>query len=272
MRGGLIRDTMKSQSVFNAFRSLTEQLPHEPIVPTRMGPFHEIVNLNLTIQDPRNRLAVFTDDWEGFESYLAAQWVWYATGQQDTWIKRFHPSAWERVSNESKDVNSNYGQYVWKEGQFKHCLNLLKEDPSSRRAVIMLNRKEVALSQTKDHICTTSLQFLVRNDHLHMITTMRSNELNFGFRTDVFFFTLLQEIMATELGCQLGEYYHNVGSFHAAKDGFVDTTASLFCQWPRYEKGELEDLLDPRLKGQFSLTQHLRKLMAFYESSTDSRA
>lgn len=263
---------MKSTSVFDAFRSLSEQLAREPIVHTRLGPFHEIVNLNLTIHDPLKRVAVFFDDWEGFDNYLAAQWVWYARGGQDTWITRFHPTAWNRVTPESKDINSNYGQYVWKEGQFNHCLDILKKDPSSRRAVIMFNRKEVALSATHDHICTTSLQFLVRGDQLHLITTMRSNELNFGFRTDVFFFTLLQEIMAIELGCEIGEYHHNVGSFHVAKDDFVDTKASLLGQWPRYEKGELTDLLDPSLKGKFSLTQHFKKLMSFYEPSTDSRA
>jgi thymidylate synthase len=237
-----------------------------------MGPYHEVVNLNLTIRDPLDRFAIFSNDWPGFENYLAAQWLWYAMGQQDTWIKRFHPSAWERVPHGSSDINSNYGRYVWKEGQFKHCLKLLKEDSSSRRAVIMLNRREVAQSSTKDHICTTSLQFIMRNGALHMITTMRSNELNFGFRTDVFFFTLLQEIMATELDCQVGEYYHNVGSFHVAENSCRPLYRPLHCYCPRYERGELDDLLDPQLKGQFSLTRHLRKLMAFYEPSTDARA
>ena len=272
---------MKSLSVLSAFRSLTEQLRHEPVTPTRLGPYHEIVNLNLTIHDPRNRVAIFPDDWEGFEKYMAAQWVWYSMGLQDTWLKTFHPTAWDHVPHGSTDINSNYGQYVWREGQFNYCLNLLKQDPSSRRAVITLNRKEVALSSTQDHICTTSLQFLVRNGKLHLITTMRSNELNFGFRTDTVFFTLLQEIMATELGYPMGEYHHNVGSFHVAKDCFVCTEISLISRWPRYERGELEGLttisysgtnrLGPALKGQFSLTQHFNKLLTFYESSTDPR-
>lgn len=262
---------MKSPNVLSAFRSLTERLGQEPIVQTRLGPYHEIVNLTLTVQCPLDRVAIFKDDWVGFENYLAAQWIWYSKGLQDTWIKPFHPKAWERVSHDCTDINSNYGQYVWKEGQFAHCLHLLQQDPSSRRAVILLNRKDVALSPTKDHICTTSLQFLMRDGRLHMITTMRSNELNFGFRTDVFFFMLLQEIMATELGLQLGEYHHNVGSFHVAKDEFLHTGTGLSCMWPAYSRGELEDLLALTPKREFSLTRHIARLMEFYESSTDSR-
>jgi len=122
------------------------------------------------------------------------------------------------------DNNSNYGRYIFQDlyqckSQFYHCLNLLEEDPTTRQAIIVINSPDVHWSDTSDHICTTSFQFLIRDGRLHMITTMRSNELLFNFRTDVHFFTFLQQFMLVFLkpkhvGLTLGDYHHNVGSMH----------------------------------------------------------
>jgi thymidylate synthase len=43
---------------------------------------------------------------------------------------------------------------------------------------------------------------------------MRSNDVMVGSAYDMFSFTLMQEAMAVELGCELGSYYHQVGSWH----------------------------------------------------------
>ena len=43
---------------------------------------------------------------------------------------------------------------------------------------------------------------------------MRSNDLMLGFGYDVFFFTLLQDMLATELDTTIGWYQHAVGSLH----------------------------------------------------------
>ena len=43
-------------------------------------------------------------------------------------------------------------------------------------------------------------KFLIRDNKLNMITTMRSNDIYLGFTYDVFIFTLMQEILANELG------------------------------------------------------------------------
>src|SRR5262249_5641171 len=49
---------------------------------------------------------------------------------------------------------------------------------------------------------------------LHMMTSMRSNDVYFGLPHDVFAFTFLQEIVARTLSLELGAYHHSVGSLH----------------------------------------------------------
>jgi thymidylate synthase len=55
---------------------------------------------------------------------------------------------------------------------------------------------------------------LVRDNRLHMLTSMRSNDAWFGLPHDIFTFTILQELVARSLGLELGEYKHVVGSLH----------------------------------------------------------
>jgi len=137
----------------------------------------------------------------------------------------------------------------------------------------MFNRREVAMSSTNDHICTTSVQFLVRDSKLHLITTMRSNELNFGFRTDVVFFTMLQEIMASLLNVAMGTYYHNVGSLHVKETNITHAHATLI-DWPRFHPMEFNDILSLRdffddvkpKPSNFELTSHLLLDLKFFKS------
>jgi thymidylate synthase len=66
--------------------------------------------------------------------------------------------------------------------------------------------------------CTISLQYLIRDDKLYAITTMRSNDAYLGFRNDLYCFTELQKKMAKELNVELGWYQHQVGSLHLYHD------------------------------------------------------
>jgi thymidylate synthase len=73
-------------------------------------------------------------------------------------------------------------------------------------------------AEVSDVPCTVSIQFLVRNGQLDLITHMRSNDLYFGFPYDVFLFTFWHEMMSLDLGLPLGRYHHFVGSLHIYED------------------------------------------------------
>ena len=78
---------------------------------------------------------------------------------------------------------------------------------------------------TKDLPCTVSLQFLIRDNKLHLIVNMRSNDLFMGFCYDVIIFTLWQEKMLVELKeffpeLKNGHYYHNANSMHIYSNNY----------------------------------------------------
>jgi thymidylate synthase len=93
-------------------------------------------------------------------------------------------------------------------------IRLLKEKPTSRRAVIQLYDAEDIAGSWKEIPCTCSLQFSLRDGSLDLLAHMRSNDATLGLPHDIFAFTMLQEIIARSIGAKLGSYHHSVGSLH----------------------------------------------------------
>jgi len=250
-----------------------------PRVYQRVGMVRELLNARITIERPLPCAICLTTDPVDFNRYLATQFAWYARATQDTQIAEYHPELWQRAKK--GDVNSNYGAYTFIEGQLFCCIKLLEKDPGTRRAVMIFNRPSVVRSATNDHICTTSVQFLLRQGRLHAIVTMRSNELHTSFRADTNFFMVLQAGVAACLGVEVGKYHHNVGSLHISDSNIDKPCHTTVHLWPKFEApNELEQLLE---LGSFfgdipivrpnpgKLYSYLRALLDSYEPTTLTR-
>jgi thymidylate synthase len=88
-------------------------------------------------------------------------------------------------------------------------------DASSRRAVLNLSEPDYVLDPAlRDVACASTLQFLIRDGRLHAVVNMRSNDAVWGLPYDIFLFSMLQELLASDLGLPLGSYFHFVGSLH----------------------------------------------------------
>lgn len=150
-------------------------------------------------------------------SYLFGEWLWYFTGRNDMKFISKYGAMWEKLSDDGITNNSAYGYLMQKAfgfNQVEKIIDLLSEDPTSRRAVINLNTPNKNVIETKDEPCTIALQFLIRNNKLYCTTMMRSNDIWLGFPYDVAFFTELQKYIADRLEIAYGSYTHFVVSMH----------------------------------------------------------
>lgn len=119
-------------------------------------------------------------------------------------------------SDDGKTMYGNYGKRI--SGCLKTVIEKLKKDNNSRSAVLNIYNNSDLFMLTKDIPCTETIQFFVRDNKLHMIVNMRSNDMVWGTPYDVFMFTNLQMVIANTLGLEYGCYYHNVGSIHLYDD------------------------------------------------------
>lgn len=99
--------------------------------------------------------------------------------------------------------------------QLRHVVRKIHADRDTRQAIITLwDPRRDNIEAKADYPCTVSLKFYVRNERLHMITDMRSNDFWLGLAFDVFQFTQVQLTLCNVLDCMPGRYLHQAGSLH----------------------------------------------------------
>lgn len=146
-----------------------------------------------------------------------AEFLWYMTGNASAELVAKYLPNWRNYANEQGFVNSNYGVYWHK--YLPRVIDLLKNDKHSRQAVLNIYHAGDA-PFGKDTPCTLTIQFVIRNNALHMIVMMRSNDVWYGFSIDQFCNSLLHQLVWHELletypDLELGQYVHHAGSMHA---------------------------------------------------------
>ena len=189
-----------------------------------------------TISNPRDRL-LNIDCRSNIKKYIFGELLWYLSGRDDVEFISKYSKIWARLADDGLHNNSAYGKYIFKPmpkigfgsyygesysefvgnldnymSQWDFVKETLKKDPYSRQAVIHI--KPIQMYNTKDTTCTYFLQFFIRNNKLNMVACMRSNDVLKGTTFDVFMFTFMQELMAAELGVELGTYTHIACNLH----------------------------------------------------------
>lgn len=180
----------------------------------------EIINANLVLLDPtRNTMCQCMRKMP--IRYAIGELLWYDSRNRTAKAIEPFSTFWKNIAESDGNVNSNYGYCIhdkWDFDQWEFVKDILTKDPTSRQAIIHIKEpRDLREYPTKDVNCTIALQFLIRDNQLHMITTMRSNDVWLGLPYDVFNFTCMQIRMAMELGLDIGVYYHNAGSLHLYK-------------------------------------------------------
>jgi len=160
------------------------------------------------------------------EDYIARELEWYLLQSLNIKdIPGVTPKIWENVADDQGYINSNYGYLVFNDGnysQYNNCLETLKKDPESRRAIIIYTRPNIQHEYNKngrsDFICTNTVQYLIRNKVLNTIVTMRSNDAIFGYANDLAWQTYIRDKLSSDLSLDSeilkGKIYWNVGSLH----------------------------------------------------------
>lgn len=98
--------------------------------------------------------------------------------------------------------------------QFHRIYDTLRDQKDTRRAVAIVHNPVQESYESPDIACTISLSYLIRDDKLHAITNMRSNDARIGLCLDTFTFQFYQQLFAADLEVGLGSYTHITNSLH----------------------------------------------------------
>lgn len=150
--------------------------------------------------------------------------IWMMAGRDDVaWISQFN-SRMKEFSDDGQTFNGAYG-HRWRAywyDQLRFVATLLKEDPSTRRAVLTMwdADSDLLFQDSKDLPCNTQIYFRVRPDGIgsHLTTTVlnRSNDIIWGlYGSNAVHFSVLHEWMAAASQSSAGPMITLSNSFHA---------------------------------------------------------
>ncbi|UNU44528.1 thymidylate synthase [Sphingopyxis sp. YF1] len=178
------------------------------------GDHRELIGVSIRIGHPRARLSRSND--RGLPFSALGEFLWYLTKSDDIdFITAYIPNYKKEIGPDGR-INGAYGPRLFSTyglDQIEAVIDLLERKPHTRRAVLQLYAAK-DLKIDAEVPCTTTLQFFIRDEKLHLMASLRSNDAYLGLPHDVFCFTMLQEMIANRLGVGLGEYIQMVGSFH----------------------------------------------------------
>lgn len=246
---------------------------------SRAGATREIIGHHFSIENPRECWAGGGRKGSQSLGYGFAELLWYLSGSDTMDMLGVYAPSYLRFCNDGR-ARGAYG-YRWRNnpgiapfqiGSLATAVDLLRKNPHDRRAVVaMWDSGDVAqayIGEWNDIPCTLSIQYLIRDDKLHSIVTMRSNDLWLGGVYDPFTFCQLQCLVAAVLGCDVGHYHHRVGSFHmyeknaeAIQAVIADHLENGVMQWmsPPIDKKEAYHLIyDPQDSPLLDAECHLR--------------
>jgi thymidylate synthase len=129
------------------------------------------------------------------QEYVNAELDWYLSGStniNDIYGKdREPPQAWQYSSDDFGNINSNYGYLIFDPlyyQQYEMVLQELINNSDGRRASMIYTRPSIWIEYNEngknDFICTNSVTYYIRDNYLHAVVQMRSNDVVFGYKND----------------------------------------------------------------------------------------
>lgn len=205
-------DEVYVQAVSNIMDYGTEVDPRGLVV-------KEIQGLHIKVNEPWKH--VITNNERKMDlRFAVGEFLWYLDKDDSLERMLFYNKRYKNFSDDGNSLHGAYGPRIFKTA-WANAKNKLRSDTHSRQAVINIYDTNVDLKKaTKDVPCTLSMHFMIRNNKLQLFVNMRSNDLIWGFPYDTFSFTMFQELMAKEIGVEMGSYHHYINSAHIYKRHF----------------------------------------------------
>ena len=131
---------------------------------------------------------------------------------------------WTKFLEGNNKFSYQYAERLWTNDQFRTVINCLKNDAGTRQAVLSVWNSDKDMDGHKlgggNRIpCSLNYQFMIRNNRLHCIYSMRSNDFLGHHVIDLYCATGLMEYVVKELkdtypDLKVGSLTYVCGSLH----------------------------------------------------------
>jgi len=199
-------------------------------------------NYNYTLDNNRYPLLT-TKKMNGYRwDSMIHELLWYLSGEEHIRNLQGHTSIWDAWADEDGNLDTAYGRFwrrypctdpmIQEDGeawakpfhdaqnddeytfdQLQYVIDELQENPNSRRLVVNAWHPANAAVSTLPP-CHYTFVFNVQGDELNLHLTQRSGDVALGIPFNIACYTLLQRIIAQQVGLKVGEFGHTIVDAH----------------------------------------------------------
>lgn len=184
----------------------------------------ELVGTQITLDCGKENL-IYHPHRELNYRFAVAEWLWIQAGRKDVAFPALFNKQIAKFSDDGITFAGAYGPRL--QDQWSWLLETLRSDRDTRQAVVTIWDRRPARS--KDIPCTLGLQVLLRENKLHGVFTMRSQDLYLGYCYDIYNFGQILNGLAGAMGVETGSLTLNTGSSHIYEPNFEKVRSILNC-------------------------------------------
>ncbi len=153
---------------------------------------------------------------------IAYELLWFLRGEGNvSWLRKHGVTIWDEWADENGDLGPVYGVQwrSWPTGsgetidQIAQVIDLLRTDPDSRRMLVsawnVVDLPRMALAP-----CHVLFQFYVADGKLSCQLYQRSADLFLGVPFNIASYALLTQLIAAQVGLELGDFVWTGGDCH----------------------------------------------------------
>ena len=173
-----------------------------------------VFNVSFTVFDV-TKLDIKTPWRKWSRNYAEAEWAWYLSGNRSAAEIAKRAPMWRKMMIPgTEEVNSNYGYFWLLNDQLKKVIDQLRQQPDSRRAVLVHWDPQDIDRYQYDTPCNLVLNFVIIDNKLCLSVFARSIDLVKGFCNDQFIFGKLMAMVAQLLEIEVGSMHWFITNLH----------------------------------------------------------
>ena len=212
---------LENKNVNDAFRAGLSTINEQGIFePSRNGSVKVVPFPVLTIIHHPTERVLFNEIRDANPFFHLMEAIWMLSGSDKLDFVQQFVARMEEYSDDGKTLAGAYG-HRWRKhfniDQLLNTINMLKEDPQTRRAVVSMwdAREDLNKVDRKDIPCNTHIYFRINQGYLDMMVCNRSNDIVWGlYGANAVHLTILHEFIALSVGVPIGVYRHLSNNFH----------------------------------------------------------
>lgn len=211
--------TNNSKVLFDGpLKALHKKLVDGDIIEVRGHKTVELVNDTTIFCGKGDGIIDINKDFSTSEKYVHHEKIWYDSQSPNNEYIKEYASIWSTSSDDKGMTNSNYGFLLYSPQNGNQYLNVVKElkrDPFSRRAVAYYTNPFMHYVGGNDHVCTMYVSYIIRDNRVHAVVSMRSNDIRFGLiGADLDWQITILNRLAADLDIEVGNVHWHAVSLH----------------------------------------------------------